>query len=381
MYIFYMNRKSIYSLKNSHYLFISILISIVFVSQVQANPNFDLSLGLDYESAEKTLDYFDFVINSSQSVTELRGNRLVAATSELLARTEKSADDFQKQLELARNNIHFDSDIYGFHIARKHTKELRKLCTELKRRRVDRKIVATLASFFPEQAKISTRFSVYFVVVGNERAGAFVRHVVWKFDTPIFVSEEKGEPIIVVNLASVVGRITDMEAQILEILSITAHECFHSVFSVLQKSLPKSIQARNIAEQLLDIVQNEGVAYYLSMQTHIGTEKPSYLWFEQTSNAIRNLNIALFELYSPNLKESRARELLMNANLSGSFESNYGATAGLRMAYEIDKKLGRQALTETLMGGCRAFVLAYKKACQQDNMLPKIDDRILKLIE
>ncbi len=71
----------------------------------------------------------------------------------------------------------------------------------------------------------------------------------------------------------------------------------------------------------------------------------------------------------------------MNANLSGSFEGNYGATAGLRMAYEIDKNLGRPALTATLMNGGTGFVQAYEKACQRDNMLPKIDKRILNVIE
>jgi len=59
---------------------------------------------------------------------------------------------------------------------------------------------------------------------------------------------------------------------------------------------------------------------------------------------------------SPNLTRSRARELLMNANLSGSMEGNYGATAGMRMAYEIDAHLGRPALSATLLTGSCSFI-------------------------
>jgi hypothetical protein len=70
----------------------------------------------------------------------------------------------------------------------------------------------------------------------------------------------------------------------------------------------------------------------------------------------------------------------MNANLSGSFEGNYGATAGMRMAFEIDNRLGRPALTETLLHGGRSFVSAYQRACLRDGSLPQLDKRISHLL-
>ena len=347
----------------------------------QTNPNFDFSLGVDYNAAEQMLDYFDHRTGNTKYVAELRGNQLAAATSVMLARTEKSDDDFRQQLELARNNTRFESDVYGFSPAKNHIQELRKLLLEIKHRQLDRRIVATIASFFPEQAKISTRFSVYFVVIGNERAAAFMRHVIWNYDVPIFVSEEKGEPIIVVNLARIVEGPNNVEAQFIEVLSTTAHECFHAAFSVLQKSLPDSAKAKNIAEQLLDVVQNEGFAYYLSLQTHLGERTPSGQWFEGTERAIKALNSVLLEMSSPNLTLSRAQELMMNSNLSGSFEGNYGATAGMRMAYEIDSRLGRPALTSTLLTGSRSFISTYTQACLHDGTLPKIDKQVLRMLQ
>jgi hypothetical protein len=350
-------------------------------SVAQSNRNFDFSLGLDFEAAEKTLDYFDYRIGNVKYVAELRGNRLAASTSVMLARTEKSGSDFQDQLELARSSSNFESDVYGFLPAKKHIAELRKLIEEIKHRRLDRRIAATLADFFPAEAKISTRFSVYFVVIGNEKAAAFVRRVIWNFDVPTFVGEDKGEPIIVVNLARIVEISKNTDAQFIEVLSTTAHECFHAVLSTLQKSLPESTRPKNLSGQLLELAQNEGIAYYLTMQTHIGAETPSLQWFNSTSLAIETLNKVLKELSAPGLTLSRARELMMNANLSGSFEGNYGATAGLRMAYEIDKNLGRPALTITLMGGGRSFAQAYKRACQQDDSLPKLDEKALQSLE
>jgi hypothetical protein len=71
----------------------------------------------------------------------------------------------------------------------------------------------------------------------------------------------------------------------------------------------------------------------------------------------------------------------MNSNLSGSFEGNYGATAGMRMAYEIDARLGRPALTATLMTGSRSFISTYTRACLRDGTLPKIDKQVLRMLQ
>ncbi len=362
------------------YLIILTILTIYRLS-AQLNQNFDFSLGVDYASAELTMDFFERRISNPQQVAKLRGNQLAIATSILLARTEKSDDDFYRQIELARDLPRFESDVYGFSPGKNRIPELRKLVQEMRRRQIDRRIVATVSSFFPQRAKIATRFPVYFVIIGNERATAFVRNVVWNYDVPTFVGEGRGEPVIVVNLARVVERSSDLQTQFIDVLSVTAHECFHAALSVLQQSLPESTRPRNAAEQLMDLVQNEGFAYYLSMETQMGGQTPSASWFSVTNMAIEKLNKALLELYSPQLTRERARQLIMDANLSGSFEENYGSASGLRMAYEIEKKFGRHALTETLLGGARAFLSAYQQACARDGSLPQFDKRIFQFMK
>jgi hypothetical protein len=93
--------------------------------------------------------------------------------------------------------------------------------------------------------------------------------------------------------------------------------------------------------------------------------------------AVERLNAAMIELKSPYLTPRRAQELMMNSNLSGSFEGNYGATAGLRIAYEIEKRLGRPALTETVREGVKDFFGKYDVLCRQESNLPRLDAKAL----
>jgi hypothetical protein len=333
--------------------------------QVHAQPetNFDVSFNVDYSAAEQLVDYFDWRSSNPEAVAALPGNRLAAATSVLLARTNRPEGDFLQSLKNFRNGSQYDKDIYGLLPVKKHIVELRKLLAEAKKHRLDSRVVATLSAYFPIDTKISASFHVYVVAMGNERTEAFVRRVVWHGSEPVFVGENDGEPVIIVNLLRVLETEPAVQVQYLELLSTLAHECFHATYSVLKQSLPDSTKPHTPADYLLDIVQNEGIAYYLSMEIHRVGRPLSQAWFVETSQSLDNLNKALNELSSPALAPARAQELLMNANLSGSFTGNYGATGGMRMAYEIDTKLGRRALTETLLHGFRSFVETYQKAC------------------
>lgn len=346
----------------------------------QTNPTFNVSLEIDFNSAEQILDFFDRRTGNIGRVADLRGNRLAAVTSVMLARTSRPIEDFRQQLEFARDQATYENDIYGLLPAKRHTRELRKLLTEVKRRQLDRRVLATIDSYFPQGVKISTSIPVYIVAMGNERAAAVVRRVTWNGNTPTFVGAGSGEAVIILNLARMLEITPTVEKQFIELLSTLAHECFHATFSALKQSLPDSNRPTTLDDQLLDLVQNEGIAYCLSMQIRLGGQTPHRGWFTATSKAVETLNQALLELHSPNLTRARAQELLMNANLSGSFEGNYGATAGMRMAYEIDNRLGRPALTSTMTGGGRAFLSTYLQACLREKTLPQIDEQVLRLL-
>ena len=342
-------------------------------SSAQTNPQFDVTLRVDYSSTEEMLDFFDRRSNNSARVAKQPGNQLAAATSLLLARTERPTDDFVRALELARDTYNSSNDIYGLRPTVSHLDELKRLLAETKRRRLDRRVVATISSLFPADARISVTVPVFVVAMGNENAAAFVRRVLWKENAPVFVGDDQGEQVIVLNLTRCLMRGGDVEQEFLQVLSTLAHESFHAVYGAYRSGIATDLNPNSPAAALAGLVQNEGIAYLLSMEIQEGGDVPPPQWFDVTKRAVENLNAALIELQLPSLTPRRARELMLNSNLSGSFEGNYGATAGLRIAYEIEKRLGRPALTETVRDGVRDFFGKYSELCKQDSNLPKLD--------
>ena len=355
------------------------ILAVPAILSSQSNPGFDVNLRVDYSSAEQLIDLCEGKLFSVNAVAELRGSQLAAATSALLARKQISGETFHRELELVRDKSGSSDDVFGFAPARSHLSEIKALLDESKKRELDRRVVATVEQFFPGDARISASLTVYIVAFGHENAAAFVRRVVWNGNTPTFVGDNEGEPIIVVNLARLVNSNPSTQVQFIETLSTLAHETFHAVFAVYQSTSPvwKQLNAERAPYwSLAELVQNEGIAYRISFQERTGSTLPPSV-FSSTKDAIPKLNSAMLEMASPNISGMRARELLMNANLSGSLERNYGAAAGLLMAFAIDSKMGRNALTETIAKGVGDFFQKYDAITKQYDELPKLSPEVL----
>ncbi len=351
--------------------------------QAQSNPNFNVSLRLDFSSIDALIELSEGKIANVNRAAELKGNQIAAATSALLARQPYSSEHFSRELDRFRNGSTSSTDIYGFRATLEFLPQIKALLGEVKRRQLDRKVVATIAPFFPEKARVTVSIPVYFVALGNENAAAFVRSIAWRNNVPYFVGEGEGELTIVVNLTRSVQYIHDIQIQFVDMMSTLAHETFHAVFGVYQQSSP---QWRAISFKpepywtLAELVQNEGFAYLISLQQRSGSTL-SAAQLSSSKQAVESLNNALKELSSPSISPSRARELIMNSNLSGSYEKNYGASAGLLMAYAIDTKLGRKSLTECLEFGVADFFLKYQQLAEQHGELTKFDKEVVEMFQ
>lgn len=362
-------------------LFTAILLPQIILAQT--NPNFNVSLRLDFSSVDALIELSEGRIANVNRVAELRGNQIAAATSALLARQPYAAADFARELERFRNGSITSNDIYGLNATAAHLQKIKVLLQETKKRQLDRKIVATLESFFPQQARISASIPVYFVAHGNENAAAFVRSVAWVNNTPRFVGEGEGELTIVVNLTRSAQYIQEVQLQFVDMMSTLAHETFHAVFGIYQNSSTVWQQHNRRYEPywtLAELVQNEGIAYLISAQQRTGAHL-SAAQLAGAKQAVASLNSALIELTSPSVTPSRARELIMNSNLSGSYEKNYGATAGLLMAYAIDSKRGRAVLNETIHNGVGDFFAKYQELTNQYGELPKFDEEVIRKLK
>lgn len=345
--------------------------------------NFNVTLRLDFSSIDALLELSEGRIANVNRVAELRGNQIAAATSALLARQPYSTENFARDLERFRSGSTASNDIFGMSSTLAYLPQIKALLSEVKKRQLDRRVVATIAPFFPQNARVNASIPVYFVALGNENAAAFVRSITWRDNVPYFVGEGEGELTIVVNLTRSAQYIHEIQLQFVDMMSTLAHETFHAVFGIYQQSSSvwRTIDFRPEPYwTLAELVQNEGFAYLISLQQRSGSHLSS-AQLTAAKQAIVSLNSALKELSSSSISQSRARELIMNSNLSGSYEKNYGATAGLLMAYAIDAKLGRASLTECLERGVGDFFEKYQQLTEQHGELPKFDKEVIESLQ
>lgn len=353
-------------------------LSFLFLIQcaISQSPGFNVTLRLDFTSVDALIELSEGRISNVRRAADLKGNRIAAATSALLARRAFSAEHFAVDLERFRSGSVPSDDIYGLRTTITYLPQIKELLQETKKRQLDRRVIATIEQFFPASTSLNTIIPVYFVALGNENAAAFVRRIAWDGNTPRFVGNNEGELTIVVNLTRSVQYVREVQIQFIDMMSTLAHETFHAAFGVYQSSSPvwRQMHSHFAPEwTMAELVQNEGIAYLISAQQRTGAQLPNSQ-LATAKRAIQELNASLKELRSPALTQSRARELIMNSNLSGSYEKNYGATAGLLMAYAIDAKLGRAALTETIVNGPADFFAKYQDLTRQYGEYPPFDD-------
>ena len=348
----------------------------------QTNSQFNVNLRLDFFSAEQSIDLFEDRYVSTQQLAELRGNRIAASTAGLIANSGSVTALLQNYLDSLRYHDVMMNDVYHLEDARKNVAGIKELLTELKKQNFSRRVVATVEQVFPHDADVSTTIPVYVVALGHENVDAFVRRIVWHDDVPQFVGENQGELTIVVNLAHAVNYGRNLKERFISVLGVVAHEVFHAAFGAYKETSQtwQHFYAKHNSpfDELVDLTQNEGIAYYLSLDQQGRGFLPRD-WYNRTREVFVTFNKNAEELLSNRLTPSRAAELLRTANLSGYWES-YGAMTGMVIAREIDLRMGRAALIETIAKGSYDFFQKYVKLSKEDTNLPRLNQAISKVL-
>jgi hypothetical protein len=348
----------------------------------QTNPKFNVELHVDYTAARRAIELFDGQPVSTQELAGLRGNRIAASTTGLIAGREGPGSLLEASLDSLKYRQILRDDTYHLETARKNSAEIKLLLDEMEKRNFSRRVVATVEQIFPEESEVSIDIPVYVVALGHENVDAYVRRVQWEGDIPRFTGEGEGELTIVVNLAQSVNYGSTLEERFVSVLGVVAHEVFHAAFGAY-KDRSRFWQRyyrthRRPFDQLLDLTQNEGIAYYLSLDQRGRGYLPRD-WYAKTRDIFTTFNRNASELLSPGLTPGRAAELIRTANLSGYWES-YGAMAGMFMAREIDLQLGRGALIGTISAGPLDLLQKYARLTAHDSNLPKLSDSIIREI-
>lgn len=363
-------------------LFASALTGCAAPARSQSNPAFNISLAIDYSAAEQTLLLLRGEYVNAAELAGLRGNRVAASTTGLIAGNGAAPAQLRSYLDSLQGRSIIRDDVFRLEEARENAETIAALLGELQRRNFSRMVVATVEQVFPSDIPVAAVIPVYVVALGHENADAYVRRVVWKGDEPQFVGEGEveGELVIIINLAAAATHPLPPEEGMRSILLTTAHEVFHAAFGLYKDASPawKSYHKRNTsaADYLLDLIQNEGIAYYLSLEQRLGDRLPQD-WIGRMQESFAAFNRNAERLMSGRISGNEAGEIIRSANLSGYWES-YGSMTGMAMAREIDRGLGREALIETISLGPLDFLSKYVSLTETGSSMPEISENVLK---
>ena len=346
----------------------------------QDNPNFNVTLNVDFASAERVLDLCDGRFVNTGEMAAMRGNQIAAATAEYIAASGKSGSLLKSYLDSLNDQAPIQNDLYHLRETRDKAPAIRAFMNEIRKSNFNRRVAATVEQIFPRNARVSAVIPVYFVVFGHQNVDAYVRRIVWNHDIPEFVGDNQGELTIVVNLAKAVEYEGEGQEKLIRLLGVVAHEVFHAAFGAYKDESPTwrriSAKKQRPFDALTDITQNEGIAYYLSIDQEGGGRIPSS-WQGKMSDVVQRFNKNADELLSASLSPRRAGELLRSANLAGGDWQSYGAMTGMTMARAIDLVMGRGALIETIALGPEDFFRKYLAACERQGNLPPLSKRVI----
>lgn len=343
---------------------------------------FDVTLFLNTESAECTIELYEGLAGHPQAIADLRGSQIALATTALLSGRQLDGAVLERSLEAAKFNQDLDDDIFRMKDARANVAAIKELLREMKRRNFAQKVVSTVGQLFPADTHVNSILPVYVVAFGHQNIDAFVRRVLWKRSTPVFVGEGQGELTIVVNLAKAVYYGRDVDERFYGLTSVVAHEVFHAAYGVYRDGSPRWHQFlaahRTWLDQLLDLAQNEGIAYYLTLiQRSRGRVREDQLPNVQT--AFEEFNRKAAELQAPSITDHRAAQILQQSNTSGYWGS-FGSMTGMIVARQIDQTLGRQALSETIALGPYDFFGKYAELMKTRDDVPRLSDNVLRYL-
>lgn len=346
----------------------------------QEHAHFQLYLDLNTASAERTIEIYQGLSGRPEDAARERGSQLSLAVTGSLAGRQLDTPALEQALAAAKFNQDPGDDVFQMRSARAGVAALKDLLLALRRRNFAQKVVSTVEQLFPADARIQARIPMYAVAFGHNNIDAYVVRVRWEGDVPIPVGENEGELTIVVNLAKAVKYGDGTDERFIGLLSVVAHEVFHAAFGVYKATAPEwrayyGVQ-RTPFEELLDLSQNEGVAYYLSLIQRTHGRLPGD-GLQRAQAAFVRFNAVASELLSPSTTSRRASDLLRESNTSGYWES-FGSITGMIVARQIDQTLGRTALVETLRGNPQSFFRTYVELMGRDNGLPALSPQVIQ---
>ncbi|MCK4666235.1 hypothetical protein KAU33_05775 [Candidatus Dependentiae bacterium] len=341
-----------------------------------------IKFNIHTRSSDLLLKWFD---NKSpaimEEILEQPGTQIMMGIlKDILSQNELPA--FIDELKNFSINDSSKSDPYGLRLAWSQKSESSLLLDKIKGYNFSSEITDRIEPYIPTDYPLDIISNVYFVLTGWEWGDAMACEVTKKNNH--YTVTEDGDPIIIVNLSIIANLYGDDTDKLLNdnISNTISHELFHLVFAEYRNvsSYWKNNRAATEVGQLVEIIQNEGIAHYLShnqKQILIENYDSSDELKEHEKAAFNQLDIAVKQLLNPKLSKQEKDDILMKSN-AGKYWDKYGAIAGKFMVYHIEKEYGEQAIQESISKGAYYFLELFNKLQIRNQALQGLPEELKK---
>jgi hypothetical protein len=341
-----------------------------------------IEFNIHTKSSDLLLKWFD---NQSETIMkeilEQPGTQIMAGIVENTL-SQNELPTFFDELKTFSINDSLKSDPYGLRLAWFQRDKSSLLLNKIKKYSFQGEIVDRIKPYIPTDYPLDVECNVYFVLTGWEWGDGMVRKIT-NIDNQYKVTEQ-GESVIIVNLSIITklygGNINKLLND--NISNTISHELFHFVFAEYRNvsSYWKSNRDTTNIGQLVEIIQNEGIAHYLShnqKQNLIENYNTSSKLKEHEKEAFKQLYIAVKQLLNTELSKQEKVNILMKSN-TGKYWDKFGAITGKFMVYHIEKEYGEQAIQESLSKGAYYFLKLYNKLQIENSTLQSLPEELKK---
>jgi len=258
------------------------------------------------------------------------------------------------------------------------SKEIAALINKIKESDFSDSVYSRVLSYFPEDYTPTRNYEVYFTATG------------WKWGDAMSFSYNKtgdkyavtdtGTPAIIFNLTIVCNTYgKTLKEQMDALQEVMSHELFHAILSDYTKTNWISFNVKEINNNALMLIFDEGIAHYISQGkilrdryksdnkiTHI--ENKTFITLSDSSKVIFNPS-----------KNEKERLSALNSGLYGKYWDKYISMTGFFMAYHIDQYYGVNGLKECVKNGPTYFIKKYELITIANPGLPKLPKEITSL--
>ena len=334
------------------------------------------------KSSDLLLKWFDnqsdIIVND---ILELPGTQIMAGIVENTLSQNELPTFFDELINFDINDS-LKSDPYGLRLAWFQRDKSSLLLNKIKEYNFSDEITDRIKPYIPTDYFLDVACNVYFVLTGWEWGDAMVCEIT-NIDNQYKVTEQ-GESVIIINLSIITKLYGDDINKLLNdnISNTMSHELFHLVFAEYQNvsSYWKNNRDTTKIGQLVEIIQNEGIAHYLShnqKQNLIKNYNTSNELKEHEKKAFKQLDIAVKHILNNELSEQEKDDILMKSN-AGKYWDKFASIAGKFMVYHIEKEYGEHAIQQSLSKGSYYFLELYNKVQSENPILPSVPEELKK---